>query len=87
MNTWQALKKIVRDQFTRPKPQPWNGKHELRDCKYIEHAAWPDDFFTGWVWQCTCGTDNWGTIPPRWPGSEEEAVEEFKKHRNVREAL
>lgn len=88
MNTWQALKKIVRDQFFHPAPEPWDGKHELVDCKYIEHfGRMPDDYCTGWVWRCSCGTHNLNGFPRHWPYSEAAALQEFEEHRKLREKL
>lgn len=85
MNTWQALKKIVRDQFTRPVQQPWNGEHELKYCVFVEVADYMT-YYTGWEWRCTCGV---GTppMPTYLLASEEEALLRFRQHRDSREGL
>lgn len=81
MNTWQALKKIVRDQFTKPVPELWDGEHKLKFVAFMEHAAWPDDYHIGWVWQCSCGIGTNKLMHTYWVHSEEKAVDSFKSHR------
>lgn len=83
MNTWQALKKIVRDQFTRPVPEPWNGKHELAYIKYVEHfGRMPDDYTTGYMYKCTCGATNYISIFGL-VDREVDAAEKFWEHYYV----
>lgn len=60
---------------------PWNGVHQLKYILSVEFAMYPDDYYSGWEWKCTCGT---GTFDYRhMAASEAAAMSEFKKHLEV----
>lgn len=69
-------------------PIPWDGKHELRHVRWFEDfGSSPDDYNTGWVWACTCGTGNGTRWARFWPHTEEGAVQQFVEHRNLHNQL
>lgn len=70
---------------TKPESKPpWDCKHKMRDLHWTEHfGSSPDDYATGWLWECTCGTGNTRMLPTHWPYTAEEAVEEFLKHKRL----
>jgi len=70
----------------KPKPEPWDGNHELRGIKFVQDFGTNGmDYYSGWVWKCTCGTGTPG-MPTRWPFTEAEAMGEFKGHKALHDA-
>ena len=67
--------------FAKPKPVPWDGKHRLKFIANREVAEYPDDYYTGWVWKCSCGTGTVNVV--RMAYTEAEAMAEFKTHEGL----
>lgn len=61
----------------------WDGKHTLRGIKHVEHFGnRPEDYSTGWLWECACGIGNKYRIGFDLPYTEGEAIAEYKEHRD-----
>lgn len=63
--------------------EPWDGEHSLLWCRYAQtFGGSPDDYHSGWVWKCSCGTTNrehyW-----RLPYTEAGALQEFIVHKRA----
>ncbi|BCW47943.1 hypothetical protein [Arthrobacter sp. StoSoilB13] len=75
--TWGWFKRKAK-----PQRQTWDGQHNLKYVLFERfYGSTPQDYLTGWIWKCSCGTGT--SLPFRYAYTESQAAAEFVEHARL----
>lgn len=72
----------------KPKPEPWDGTHRMAHLGHTQYFGdSPDDYTSGWRWQCSCGIGTSRPLGLNLAHTEAQAADQFISHRALHAEL